>query len=419
MTSAAEVAAAAGGPASFNSRQQIIQHVKLPLLYTPMDCKWVPQSAVVTVVGQHPNNNGALCFYQLHHGELRSQLELRFQTPLKCCTYGHNYVTAATGTGDGHSSTTSASTSFQQPSPSIAVGDFVGGVHIWDVERLLSSGFTQSYPQFTKPNHRDLCDPELLASEGCELFRVPRAHESIINCIDGARFSGPPEIATGSRDGSCKIWDTRQRTKPVVDLHPVSASTARDCWTVRFGNCFDPDERVLCAGFDNGDVKLFDLRTQKMLHEMNVGNGVCDVEFDRADIKMNKLIVSMLEGKVRISDLRTLHPKLGYAYVEERVSDGTIWTSKSLPQNREVFVSGGGGELGLCQYSYPPERSLRDPDGTSRGVPGSITVHNKGKIGDQPINAVDWNRGKEGLLAATSFDQCLRVMLVTKLNLLQ
>lgn len=77
-------------------------------------------------------------------------------------------------------------------------------------------------------------------------------------------------------------------------LQPIDKSRARDCWTVRFGNSFDPDERVIAAGYDNGDMKLFDLRTQKMIHEMNISNGICDIAFDRPDIAMNKMVVSSL-----------------------------------------------------------------------------------------------------------------------------
>lgn len=403
------------GPTTSNStpaasqRQQIIQHVRLPLMYTAMDVKWIPQSAMMAVVGQHPNNNGALCIYQLSHGELKTPLEIRFPIPFKCCTFSHNYFqNMSVDLGSGESSGV-------VPNPSIAIGDFVGGVRVWDVERLLE--LPDKFPNIKNPKHREVLDEE--AFSNAEVFKVSRAHESIVNCIDGARFSGPPELATGSRDGTVKVWDIRQPQKPVIVLEPVERSRARDCWSVRFGNTFDPDERVLAAGYDNGDVKLFDLRTRKMLHEMNVGNGVCDIDFDRADIKMNKLIVSMLEGKVRVSDLRTLHPKLGYAYVEQRVSDGTIWTTKSLPQNREVFISGGGGDLTLSKYQYPPEREVRDPEGMKRGVAGAIDSINQAKVGDQPINAIDWNRAKEGLLACTSFDQSLRVMLVTKLDRLR
>ncbi|KAF8282260.1 hypothetical protein TcBrA4_0086730 [Trypanosoma cruzi] len=214
--------------------------------------------------------------------------------PIKCSTFGHN-------------------TSNWQSNITLCTGDFAGGLSLWDIERLDA-------------------DP---------LFLVPHAHENIINAVDGAQHSGPPEIATCGRDGCVKVWDVRQSNKPVVALNPANPAHARDCWTVRFGNSFDPDERVVAAGYDNGDVKLFDLRIQKMLHEFNVNNGVCDLEFDRPDINMNKLIVSSLEGRVRVYDMRTLHPNLGYAYVEERVSNGTVWCTRALPQNREVFMSGG------------------------------------------------------------------------------
>lgn len=63
----------------------------------------------------------------------------------------------------------------------------------------------------------------------------------------------------------------------------------RDCWSVAFGNSID-DDRAVVAGYDNGDVKLFDLRTNAMRWETNVNNGVTSVEFDRPDIEMNKSI---------------------------------------------------------------------------------------------------------------------------------
>jgi hypothetical protein len=57
-----------------------------------------------------------------------------------------------------------------------------------------------------------------------------------------------------------------RRTLPVrrhradVDLRPPQA---RDCWAVAFGDMYSDEERALLAGYDNGDVKMFDLRTNK------------------------------------------------------------------------------------------------------------------------------------------------------------
>lgn len=40
------------------------------------------------------------------------------------------------------------------------------------------------------------------------------------------------------------------------------------------GNSYTNDERMVVAGYDNGDVKMFDLRTLSVHHSTNVGNGV-------------------------------------------------------------------------------------------------------------------------------------------------
>ena len=351
------------------ARQQIVEHSRKSLVATIFDVRWVPQSASYVAIGQYPNSQGALCHFQLEKGEIVTLREMRKPTALKCCTFGHS-------SAEGRQ---------------LATGDFAGNVDLWDVERGMEA----------------------------PVASFKRAHDTIINGIDGALYGGPPEIATCSRDGAVKVWDARQPAKPVVALQPVDQSKARDCWTVRLGNSCSEDDRVLCAGYDNGDVKLFDLKTQKMLHEFNVSNGVCDLCFDRPDIEMNKLIVSSLEGRVRVYDLRTLNPEVGFAYVEDRVSTGTVWVSKPLPQNRDIFMSGGAGELTLSRYVYPPERSLKDPTtGVARGVAGTIDEINKARVGDQPINAMDWHPQREGLLVTAALDQTMRVMVVTKMSAL-
>ena len=47
------------------------------------------------------------------------------------------------------------------------------------------------------------------------------------------------------------------------------------------GNSYNDSERCVLAGYDNGDVKMFDLRTNTVRWEGNVRNGVCGVQFDR------------------------------------------------------------------------------------------------------------------------------------------
>jgi WD40 repeat protein len=122
------------------------------------------------------------------------------------------------------------------------------------------------------------------------------AHTSIVNAMDGVGGGGmgfgAPEIVTCGRDGAVRVWDPRTE-EPVVSLEPENGETRRDCWTVAFGNSYNDEERCVAAGYDNGDIKLFDLRTNSIRWETNVGNGVVSLEFDRRDIEMNKMAVSI------------------------------------------------------------------------------------------------------------------------------
>ena len=75
-----------------------------------------------------------------------------------------------------------------------------------------------------------------------------------------------------------------------------------------FGNAHNSEQRVVAAGYDNGDVKFFDLKNQMFIWDTNLKNGVCGLEFDRKDIIMNKIGAATLEGKFSIFDLRTFNP---------------------------------------------------------------------------------------------------------------
>merc|ERR1711965_249733 len=115
------------------------------------------------------------------------------------------------------------------------------------------------------------------------------------------------------------MGDPRQ-AEPTLSLEPMDGENPADCWTVAFGNSHNDAERCICAGYDNGDVKIFDLRTSTLRWDTNVKNGVCNVAFDRRDIAMNKLGVSTLESQIIAYDLRTYHPTEGYAGRRDKVS---------------------------------------------------------------------------------------------------
>ena len=119
--------------------------------------------------------------------------------------------------------------------------------------------------------------------------------------------------------GCVKVFDVRQKNTPVANITPAPGETSRETWTVAFGNSYNDAERMIAAGYENGDVKMFDLRNMSLAWECNVKNGVCSLEFDRKDIPMNKLLVSTLEATFQVFDMRTKHPKEGYASVVEKV----------------------------------------------------------------------------------------------------
>ena len=47
---------------------------------------------------------------------------------------------------------------------------------------------------------------------------------------------------------------------------------------------------------------------------------------------------------------------------------------------------------------------------------GSVQLLASKTVSTQPINSFDWSPDKEGLACCGSFDQCVRVVVVTKLN---
>lgn len=81
-------------------------------------------------------------------------------------------------------------------------------------------------PWLTAPQVWDLERPSAQAP----LFDA-QAHAAIINAVDGyggrAAGYGPPEIATGGRDGAVRVWDVRQADAPVAAFEPADAGGAR------------------------------------------------------------------------------------------------------------------------------------------------------------------------------------------------
>lgn len=46
------------------------------------------------------------------------------------------------------------------------------------------------------------------------------------------------------------------------------------CVVLFEGHAFNDQDRCVCAGYDNGDIKIFDLRNMSLRWETNIKNGV-------------------------------------------------------------------------------------------------------------------------------------------------
>jgi WD40 repeat protein len=350
-------------------KSQVVSLIEKPLNFSIFDAKWIPCSAKFVVLGCRTRGTGSLQIYELDGTDVTLVTETEKSKGFKCGTFGASSLRERR----------------------LATGDFEGTLAIWDIEDT------------TLP-----------------VYSV-KAHKELINCVAGIGGQnigcGAPELATCGRDGIVKIWDPRQREVPVAVMKPKEGEAHRDCWTVAFGNSHNNTDRVVCSGYDNGDVKMFDLRTMKLIWETNFSNGVCNIEFDRPDIPMNKLVATTLEGKVVVFDLRTQHSTKGFASLTENAHNSTIWLVRHLPQNRDVFVTcGGAGSICLWKYEYPAQRFLTDSKGVKEGVMGSLTQLHKANLSTQPISGFDWSPDKLGLAVCTSFDQTIRVLITTNLN---
>lgn len=67
--------------------------------------------------------------------------------------------------------------------------------------------------------------------------------------------------------------------------------------------------------------------------------------------------------------------------------------------------------------NYPLKRVENDSDGVPYGVAGEVQQLQNCVLSEQPITAFDWCADKLGLAVSSAYDQTLRILITTKLNL--
>ena len=317
------------------------------LNYIPFDIHWLPYSTKLVSIGESFDSKGILQIYNLNLGKLSIESEYIQNYPSKCCTFGIS--------------------SFS--SRDLALGDFDGNLSVIDLER-------------------------------CEFnYEIKKAHKGIIQSIDGLGIKnnqGPPEIVTGGKDGLVKLWDLRS-DKPCILLEPKDIKkNFPECWTVRFCDC--GFNKKVGIGYDNGDIKIYDLRMDKIFFGENLKKGVCNIEFDKKNIPINKMIVTTLDSKFYLYDFTNYFQNQKKLYDEVNT---TIWGAKFLPQKRDMFVSlGGDGNLNL--YKYDKKDFLNNSK-------DKLNMLSSNYICSRPIIGFDWHLIKNGLACLVSLDNSIKI----------
>ena len=317
------------------------------LNYIPFDIHWLPYSTKLVSIGESFNSKGIIQIYNLNLGKLSIESEYIQNYPSKCCTFGIS--------------------SFS--SRDLALGDFDGNLSVIDLEK------------------------------GEFNYEIKKAHKGIIQSIDGLGIKnnqGPPEIVTGGKDGLVKLWDLRS-DKPCILLEPKDIKkNFPECWTVRFCDC--GFNKKVGIGYDNGDIKIYDLRMDKIFFGENLKKGVCNIEFDKKNIPINKMIVTTLDSKFYLYDFTNYFQNQKKLYDEVNT---TIWGAKFLPQKRDMFVSlGGDGNLNL--YKYDKKDFLNNSN-------DKLNMLSSNYICSRPIIGFDWHLIKNGLACLVSLDNSIKI----------
>jgi WD40 repeat protein len=307
----------------------------------------LPYSTKLVSIGESFDSKGIIQIYNLNQGKLSIESEYIQNYPSKCCTFGIS--------------------SFS--SRDLALGDFDGNLSVIDLEK------------------------------GEFNYEIKKAHKGIIQSIDGLGIKnnqGPPEIVTGGKDGLVKLWDLRS-DKPCILLEPKDIKkNFPECWTVRFCDC--GFNKKVGIGYDNGDIKIYDLRMDKIFFGENLKKGVCNIEFDKKNIPVNKMIVTTLDSKFYLYDFTNYFQNQKKLYDEVNT---TIWGAKFLPQKRDMFVSlGGDGNLNL--YKYDKKDFLNNSN-------DKLNMLSSNYICSRPIIGFDWHLIKNGLACLVSLDNSIKI----------
>jgi WD40 repeat protein len=243
-----------------------------------------------------------------------------------------------------------------------------------------------------------------------------QCHNGGIQCLDSMGEC----VVSGAQDAKVRVWDHRAFQRNCLEIVP-GGLYAPECWVVRFaeskGNVY------IFAGWENGDLKRINITSGgKIDWEENMSrNGVVSLDFDS---NSNRLLVTCMNGHVRLYDINTLQfdiisvqSQLKSTLQDQKKNKSskipdayqTIWTGRFLPNHRQfISITAGNGTLGI--YNAETRKPV---DLVHLGFGGNL---NTGEFdgGEGALISLDWNSfcvsSDPSIACVCSLDQTIRTV---------
>ena len=183
---------------------------------------------------------------------------------------------------------------------------------------------------------------------------------------------------------------------------PEVGQTRKQFWSVCQTHQNSTNQaNYVAAGFDNGDIKVFDVRNSKIAWETSLSRGVSKLcviprNCDKDDKSENILMAGTVQGKMYTWNML----KPADTPLQQQLDKGTVWEATSLSQNKNLVVTVlGTGAMVLVNLEEDKINKLLSH-----------------QVSEPPLTGLSASQDKPGLIATSSFDKTIRLFYYTGLK---